>query len=193
MGGRLVRSTAIAGGVTAAFGLGIGYSAGGTAQSKGVEPARVLPADLCSRLGDVSPLLPKATNAKLTQSGRTEVMCAVAVSERSQSTFSAATLTLKIRPYAGREAGANQLPESPAAVAKQAFDRQPWLLVNGRPYPTKVEKKPAADGRLNSRVSVLVQRGGVTVQVDYTAHPIDLATAQQAALVMADRAIWETK
>jgi hypothetical protein len=192
MGGRLVRSTAIASGVAAAFGLGIGYSAGGTVQSEDLKPVRALPADLCARLGDISSLLPKATNAKLAQSGRTEVMCAVAVSERSQQTFSAAELTIRIRPYADRETNPGSPPFTGAEAAKQAFDRQPWLLVNGRPYPTKVEKHADA-GRLNSRVSVLVQRADITVQVDYTAHPVDLATAQQAAQVVADRAIWESK
>jgi hypothetical protein len=192
MGGRLVRSTAIASGIAAAAGLAIGFSAGGTEQSKGVQPARVMPADLCARLGDVSPLLPKATNVKLVQSGRIEVMCAAGVTERSQPTFSAAELTIRIRPYAGREGSPGYPADSPAQLAKQAFDRQPWLIVTGRPYPTKVDKHVDA-GRLNSRVSVLVQRADITVQVDYVAHPVDLVKAQQAAQLMAERAIWESK
>ncbi|WBQ05206.1 hypothetical protein [Kribbella sp. CA-293567] len=192
MGGRLVRGTAIACGVAAVAGLGIGFAVGQPVQPDDVRSARVLPGDLCSRLGDVSPLLPKATNAKLVQSGRIEVMCAVSVPERGRSTFSAAELTIKIRPYAGRRAGQGQPPFTPDEMAKQAFDRQPWLVVGGRAYPTKVEKRAEA-GRLNSRVSVLVRRGDLTVQVDYAAHPVEPAVAQQAALVMADRAVWESK
>jgi len=38
-----------------------------------------------------------------------------------------------------------------------------------------------------------VQRADVVVLVDYTANPIDADAAQQAALALADRAIWESK
>jgi hypothetical protein len=38
-----------------------------------------------------------------------------------------------------------------------------------------------------------VVRADLLVQVDYTAHPITEAAAQQAVLVLADRAIWEAK
>jgi hypothetical protein len=192
MGGRLVRSTAIASGVAAIAGLGIGFAVGKPVQPDDVQSARVLPGDLCSRLGDISTLLPKATKTKLIQTGSSEVTCAADVPERGQPTFSAATLTIRITPYSGRQAGPGQPPYSPAEMAKQAFDRKPWLVVKDRPYPTKVEK-PASTGGQNSRVSVLVYRADLIVQVDYTAHPIDPATAQQAAQVMADRAVWESK
>jgi len=192
MGGRLVRGTAIASGVAAIAGLGIGFAVGKPVQPDDVQSARVLPGDLCSRLGDISTLLPKATNAKLVQTGRGEVTCAVDVRERSQPTFSAAALTIRITPYSGRPAGAGQPPYSPAEMAKQTFDRKPWLVVKNRPYPTKVEKPAGTTGQ-NSRISVLVYRADLVVEVDYTAHPIDLATAQQAAQVMADRAVWESK
>ncbi|MEU4390716.1 hypothetical protein [Kribbella sp. NPDC023855] len=192
MAGRMVRGTAIACGVAAVAGLGIGFAVGQPVQSEDVQPARALPADLCSRIGDVSVLLPKATNAKLTQTGAAEITCAVRVSERTQPTFSGAELTIRITPYSGRRAGAGESSFTPDEMAKAAFDRQPWPVVNDRPYPTKVEKIARAGG-MDSRVSVLVHRADLVVQVDYAAHPIDLATAQQAAQVLADRAIWESK
>nr|WP_239062961.1 hypothetical protein [Streptomyces sp. SID13031] len=65
-------------------------------------------------------------------------------------------------------------------------------MVKDRPYLTKVDKHAGTGGQ-DSRVAVLVHRADLTVQVEYTAHPIELATAQQAAQVMADRAIWESK
>lgn len=192
MGGRLVRGTAIASGVAALAGLGIGFAVGKPVQPDDVQSARLLPKDLCSRLGDISVLLPRATAAKLIQTGSTELTCAVDVPERSQPTFTAASLTIRITPYSGRQAGQGRTPFTPAEMAKQAFDRKPWLVLKDRPYPTKVDKH-ASTGVQNARISVLVYRADLTVQVDYTAHPIDLATAQQAALVMADRAIWESK
>lgn len=192
MAGRVMRGTAIACGVAAVAGLGVGFAVGKPAKPQDVQSARRLPADLCSRLGDISALLPKATKAKLTQTGGAEVTCAVKVSERTQPTFSAAELTIRISPYAGRRAGQGEAAYTPEEMAKEAFDRMPWLVVNDRPYPTKVEKL-ARTGGMDSRVSVLVNRADLVVQVDYAAHPVDLATAQQAALVMADRAIWESK
>ncbi|WP_157630921.1 hypothetical protein [Kribbella catacumbae] len=192
MAGPLIRGTAIACGVAAVAGLGLGIAVGKPVQSDDVATARTLPGDLCSRLGDISTLLPKATNEKLTQTGRTEVTCAVAVSERSQPTFSAADLKIRITPYAGRRAGSGQPPFTPAEMAKQAFDRKPWLVVKDRPYPTKIERQVGTGGQ-GSRVSVLVYRADLTVQVDYAAHPIEQATAQQAAQVLADRALWESK
>ncbi|NEA35316.1 hypothetical protein G3I17_27220 [Streptomyces sp. SID13031] len=192
MDGRLVRGTAIACGVAALAGLGIGIAVGQPVQPEDVQSARVLPVDLCSRLGDISTLLPKATTAELIQTGNGEVMCAVDVPERRQPTFSGASLTIRITPYSGRQAGQGRSPFTPAELAKQAFDRKPWLVVKDRPYLTKVDKHAGTGGQ-DSRVAVLVHRADLTVQVEYTAHPIELATAQQAAQVMADRAIWESK
>jgi hypothetical protein len=192
MAGPLVRGTAIACGVAAVAGLGIGIAVGKPVHPQDIQSARLLPADLCTRLGDISALLPKATTAKLIQTGSTEVTCAVDVPERTQPTFSAASLTIRITPYSGREAGSGRSPFTPAEMAKQAFGRKPWPLVNDRAYATKVDKH-AGTSRQDSRISVLVYRADLIVQVDYAAHPIDLASAQQAAQVMADRAIWESK
>jgi hypothetical protein len=190
----LVRGTAIACGIAAVAGLGSGIAVGKPVQPEDVQSARLLPADLCARLGDISTLLPKATTnqkKQLTQTGSTEITCAVDVPEQTQPTSSAASLTIRITPYSGREAGPDQPPFTPAEIAKQAFARKPWPTVKDRPYPTKVDKYAGTDW--DSRVAVLVYRADLTVQVDYAAHPIDLATAQQAAQVIADRAIWESK
>jgi hypothetical protein len=187
----LVRGAAIACGIAAVAGLGIGFAVGKPVEPAPIQPARLLPDDLCAKLGDISTLLPKATTgkARLIQTGRSEVTCAVEVPERTQPTYTAASLTIRITPYSGRQAGPGQPPFTPVESAKQAFDRKPWPMVKDRPYETKLA---TTDGD-HTRVEVLVYRGDLTVQVDYAAHPIDPATAQQAALVMADRAIWESK
>jgi hypothetical protein len=192
MGGQLLRGTAIASGVAAIAGLGIGIAVGKPVRPADVQQARSLPADLCARLGDISTLLPKATTARLIQTGSTEVTCAVDVPESGQPTFTAASLTIRITPYSGRQAAPGRPPFTSAELAKQAFDRRPWPLVKDRAYPTKVDKHPGITGP-DSRISVLVYRADLTVQVDYAAHPIDSASAQQAAQVLADRAIWESK
>ncbi|GAA0933449.1 hypothetical protein GCM10009554_18620 [Kribbella koreensis] len=190
MASALVRGTAIACGVAAVAGLGIGIAVGKPIRPADVQSTRLLPKDLCARLGDISTLLPKATTVKaFTQLGITEITCAIDVPEQTQPTFSAASIKIRITPYAGREAGPGQPPSTPLDVAKQAFARKPWPTVNDRPYPTKVDKHAGQD----PRVAVLVYRADLTVQVDYAAHPIDLATAQQAAQVLADRAIWESQ
>jgi hypothetical protein len=92
MASRLVRGTAIAGGAIA--GLGIGYAAGKPVDPKDILPARKLPADLCSRLGDVSQLLPKATTGtpppKLVQTGGTAVRCSARADPSTQPTHTAA-------------------------------------------------------------------------------------------------------
>jgi hypothetical protein len=192
MGSRLFRGTAIACGVAALAGLGIGFAVGQPVRPDDIQSARALPANLCARLGDISMLLPKATKVQLIQTGSGEVTCAADVPERSQPTFTAASITIRITPYSGRQAGPGRQPFTPGEVAKQAFDRKPWLVVEGRPYSTKVDKQAGTGGQ-SSRVSVLVYRADLTVQVDYAAHPIDLAGAQAAALMMADRAVWECK
>jgi hypothetical protein len=192
MASRLLRGTAIASGVAVVAGLGIGYAAGKPVDAKDIIPARILPADLCNRLGDVSALLPKATNPTLQQTGNIDVICAVKAEERSQPTFSAAELKIRITPNGGKAAGAGQPPFTPDEIAKKAFDRKPWQVLNDQPYPTKIDKR-SDTGRQSWRVSVMVVRADLIVQVDYTAHPITEAAAQQAAVVMADRAIWEAK
>ncbi|MFI5710563.1 hypothetical protein [Kribbella sp. NPDC051620] len=190
MASSLVRGTAIACGVAAVAGLGIGFAVGKTVHAEDIQSARLLPADLCARLGDISGLLPKATTARLVQTGRTEVTCSVDVAGRTQSASAGGSLTIRITPYSGREAGPGRSPFTPAESAKQAFARRPWPLVKDRPYETKVDKHAGIDAG-DSRVAVLVYRADLTVQVDYAAHPVDLATAQRAAQVIADRAIWE--
>jgi hypothetical protein len=188
----LVRGTAIACGVAAVAGLGSGFAVGTPVHADDIESARLLPADLCTRIGDISALLPKATTARLVQTGGTEVTCSVYVSEGAQPTFTAASLTIRITPYSGRPAGLGRSPFTPAEGAKRAFDSRPWPLVKDRPYETKVDKHVGTDAE-DSRVAVLVHRADLTVQVDYAAHPVDLDTAQRAAQVLADRAIWESR
>jgi hypothetical protein len=39
-------------------------------------------------------------------------------------------------------------------------------------------------------ITVLTVRADIVVQVDYNAQPIERAAAEQAAVVLADRAIW---
>ena len=180
MGSRLVRGTAIACGVAVVAGLGIGYAVGEPVSPNDIQPARKLPADLCARIGDVSTLLPKATKPALTQTGTTSVHCSAKADEQTQPT------------HTGKAAGAGQPPFTPATVARQAFARKSWQDVKDRPYPTKVDKRGDIS-RQGWRISVLELRADLVVQVDYTAHPIDGAAAEQAALVLADRAIWEAK
>ncbi|WP_328332103.1 hypothetical protein OHA70_13175 [Kribbella sp. NBC_00382] len=185
MAGPLVRGTAIACGIAAVAGLGIGIAVGKPAQPDDLQSARLLPEDLCARLGDISTLLPKATTARLIQTGSTELTCAVPEP-------TAASLTIRITPYSGRQAGPGRSPFVPAEVARQSFDRKPWPMVKDRPYPTKLDKRAGTNGR-DSHVAVLVYRGDLTVQVDYAAYPIDLVAAQRAVQVLADRALWESK
>ncbi|WP_344220796.1 hypothetical protein [Kribbella sancticallisti] len=192
MASRLIRSTGIAAGIAAVAGLGIGYAAGDPVRPTDIVQPRKLPADLCDRLGDVSLLLPKATNLPWQRTGNTEVVCSVGVRSQAQPTFTAAALKVRITPYGGRAAGAGQPPFTPAEMAKQAYDRKPWEVLPDRPYPTRIAKSTEAGGQ-SWRVSVMVVRADLVVQVDYEAHPITEAAAQQGALVLADRAIWEAK
>jgi hypothetical protein len=192
MASRLTRSTAIAAGIAAIAGLGIGYAAGDPVKPTDIVQARKLPADICTRLGDVSLLLPPATNLPWQRTGTSEVVCSVGVRSQTQPTFTAAALKVRIAPSGGRAAGAGQPPFTPEEMAKQAFDRKPWTVVPDRPYPTKLDKSTEAGGE-SWKVSVLVVRADLVVQVDYEAHPITGTAAQQGALVVADRAIWEAK
>jgi hypothetical protein len=65
--------------------------------------------------------------------------------------------------------------------------------LSNRPYPTKTSRSANGVAGQSWTVRALVQRADIVVQVDYTANPIDANTAEKAALVLADRAIWETK
>jgi hypothetical protein len=192
MASRLVRSTAIACGVAAIAGLGIGYALGEPVSPDDILPARKLPADLCARIGEVSTLLPTATKPTLVQTGTSTVNCSAKADEQTQPTHTAAAVSIHITPYGGKAAGAGQPPFTPATVARQTFQRKSWQDVKDRPLPTKLDKRGDLS-RQGWRISVLVLRADLIVQVDYTAHPIDGPVAEQAALVLADRAIWEAK
>jgi hypothetical protein len=195
MASRLVRGTAIAAGVAALAGLGIGFAAGKPVDPKDILPARKLPADLCSRLGDVSQLLPKATTGtpapKLVQTGASAVRCGAKADASTQPAHTSAELIITITPYAGKDSGAGQSPFKPDAVARQAFDRKALEVVPGRPS-TKMDSRENTGGQ-SWNVTVLALNADIVVQVDYNAHPIERGAAEQAAQVMADRAIWESK
>jgi hypothetical protein len=77
-------------------------------------------------------------------------------------------------------------------VARKAFDREKGAIAPGRPYPTRIDSHGRTGGE-DWKVSVVVQRDDLVVQVDYEAHPVTREKAEGAALVLADRAIWEAK
>jgi hypothetical protein len=188
-----MRRTAVAGGVAAVAGLVLGLAAGEPAERTELAAARTLPSDLCSRLGDVRSLLPKTSTAqsRLLQTGVSDVRCRVEAQENTQPTHTSATLVVTVTPYGERVGGAGAPPILPETAARQAYDRKPWLELKGRPFPTKVERSPY--GEEHWRVSVLLVRADLVVQVDYTAHPIARDKAEKAAMVMADRALWEAR
>jgi hypothetical protein len=193
MASRLRRGTAIAGGVAAVAGFGLGLAAGEPTDPAELPSARRLPSDLCARLGDVSGLFPKAATEqpKLLQTGVSDVRCRAEVDESTQPAHTSASLAVTITPYGAKVGGAGAPPIPPATVARQTYDRKPWIELKDRPYPTKIERSPY--GQEHWRMSVLVVRADLVVQVEYAAHPIARDKAEQAALVMADRAVWETK
>ncbi|GAA0572836.1 hypothetical protein GCM10009534_03370 [Kribbella sandramycini] len=100
---------------------------------------------------------------------------------------------MTITPYGGRLAGAGESPYTPEAMAKKAFDRSPLESVEGRPYPTKSSRTAKGVAGESWQVKVLVQRADIVVLVEYTANPVQGESAERAATVLADRAIWETK
>ncbi|MFK4083666.1 hypothetical protein ACI2LF_06130 [Kribbella sp. NPDC020789] len=193
MANRVVRGTAIAAGVAAVVGGGVGFALGKPVQDEDVVPARKLATDVCARIGDVSVMLPKASNGRLTQAGTGTVTCAAGASRQRVKAYSAATVKVTITPYGGRLAGAGEAPYTPAAMAKKAFDRSPFKVVPDRPYPTKSDQSPNGLAGESFTTRVLVQREDIVVLVEYTANPVRDETARQAAMVLADRAIWETK
>jgi hypothetical protein len=176
-------------------GGGIGFAVGEPVRRDDILPARTLPADVCSRLGDVSALLPQASSGPVTleQRGKTTVTCEASLDPAKRITYSDADVHIAITPYAGKDAGAGQAPYRPAAAAKLAFDRSPLDSVEGRPYPTKVSRRSNGIGDESWSVKALVQHADVIVQVEYVAHPIEQKAAEQAAMAVADRAIWETR
>ncbi len=197
MASRLVRGTAIGCGVAAIAGAGVGFAVGEPVQPEDIRPARSMPADLCARLGDVSILLPKASSGTapvtMIQGGSTSITCEAGSSRSKVFGYAAAGLKVTITPYGGQDAGAGSPPFTPDQVAKKAFTRSPMKALSNRPYPTKTSRSANGAAGESWTVRALVQRADIVVQVDYTANPIDANTAEKAALVLADRAIWETK
>lgn len=197
MASRLVRGTAIGCGVTAVAGAGVGFAVGKPVQPDDIVAARAMPSDLCARIGDVSDLLPKASSGTepvvMVQGGSTVITCQAGSSRSKASGFTAVGLKVTITPYGGMDAGAGNLPLTPAQMAKKAFTRSPMNARSGRPYPTKTSRSTNGLADESWTVRALVQRADLVVQVDYTANPIDADTAEKAALVLVDRAIWEAK
>lgn len=193
MASRVVRGTAIAAGVAAVVGGGLGFALGQPVKEEDAVPARRLAADLCARIGDVSALLPKASSGRLAQAGKDAVTCSAVAPRQRATTFSTASVKVTITPYGGKLAGAGEVPYTPEVMAKKAFDRSPFDAVPDRPYPTKGDQTAVGLAGESFTTRVLVHRADVVVLVEYTANPVLADTARQAATVLADRAIWETK
>ncbi|MBB5839559.1 hypothetical protein [Kribbella italica] len=192
MAGGVVRGALIASGVALVAGLGIGFAAGEPVHEDDVAGARKLPADLCERLGDISGLLPKASSPVFAQTGTGEVRCRAVAEESGQRTYTGATVNVQITPYAGKLGGEGEPPFRPDQMARKAFDREKGELTPGRHYPTRIDRLGRTGGE-DWKVSVVVLRDDLVVQVDYEAHPVAPDKAEQAALVLADRAVWEAK
>jgi hypothetical protein len=191
---RLVRRTAIAAGIALVAGLGLGFAAGKPVDPTDILPARQLPADLSTRIGDVSSLLPKASNGaepKLVKTGSTAIRCSVKADEAAQKTYSSAALDISITPYAGKDGGAGNAPLKPVDLARLTFDRRAMKPLPDR-STAKLETRSAAGGQ-SWTVTLVELHADVIVQVDYTAQPIEKSAAESAALVIADRAIWESQ
>jgi hypothetical protein len=180
---KLFRGTAIAAGVAAIAGFGIGLAAGQTEDPSDVAVARRLPADLCARLGDVSALFP--AKVRLQQTGVGEVRCTGDVDKDTQPTFSGARLTVTMRTFAARTGS------TASDVARDEFDNEPWQAVKGRAYPTKINSGPHGEDSWD--IEVLTTRGDLVVRVAYTAQPIARQAAESAALTLADMAVGEAK
>ena len=197
MASRLVRGTAIGCGVAAVAGAGFGFAVGQPVEPDDIVAARTMPADLCARIGDVSGLLPKASSAAkpvtMVQGGSTTTTCVAGSSRSKVDAYTAAGVKVTITPYGGRDAGAGNKPFTPEQMAKKTFSRSPWRVAQDRPYPTKTSRIATGQAGDSWTVHALVQRADIVVRVDYTANPIDADVAEKAALVLADRAIWESK
>lgn len=180
---KVLRAAAIAGGVAAIGGFGIGFAMGKTKDLADAPQARRLPSDLCDRLGDISVLFPART--KLTQTGIGEVRCTAEVAEDAQRTYSSAGLIVTAQTFAPQ-------PGSTAAdVARDEFDDEPLDAMPGRPYPTKL--KSTSTGEDNWQVELWTTRGDVVVRVQYKAAPITRQAAEIAATTVADKAVWEAR
>jgi hypothetical protein len=191
---RLVRRTAIAAGIALVAGLGLGFAAGKPVEPEDILPARQLPADLCARIGDVSSLLPKASNGvapKLVQTGSSAIRCSVKADEVAQASYSSASLDIIVTPYGWKDAGAGNPPLKPNEVARQVYERRA-LKPSTLRSAAKLETRSNAGGE-SWIVTAVELHADVIVQVDYAAQPIERQAAENAALVIADRAIWESK
>ncbi|WP_141857102.1 hypothetical protein [Kribbella jejuensis] len=196
MASRLVRGTAIGCGVAALVGGGVGFAVGEPVTKADLVPARELPGDLCARIGDVSKLLPKASGGPvtMTQGGTTTITCQAGSSRAKVRAYTSASVKVTVTAYGGQDAGAGNPPFTPEQVAHRTFTRSPVKGYDeGRPYPTKVERTEGGLAGESWNVHAVVQHADIVVLVDYTANPIDGDIAQQAALALADRAIWESK
>ena len=197
MASRLVRGTAIGCGVAAVAGAGFGFAVGQPVEPEDIVAARSMPTDLCARIGDVAGLLPKASSGQkqvtMVQGGKTAITCEAGSSRAKVEAYTAAGVKVTVTPYGGRDAGAGNKPLTPEQMAKKTLTRSPWKSLQGRPYATKTSRSATGQAGESWTVHALVQRADIVVQVDYTANPIDADTAEKAALVLADRAIWASK
>lgn len=180
---KVIRGGAIAVGVAALLGFGIGLAVGKTEDPADVPVARRLPGDLCQRLGDVSALFP--AKVELQQTGVGEVRCNATVEKASQPTYSGAELNVSAKAYAAKPGNTAE------DVARADFDDEPWQVVKGRPYPTKMDSEPR--GEDSWHISVLTTRGDLVVRVEYTAQPVTKQAAESAAITVAEKAVWEAK
>ncbi len=181
--GRLVRRSAIATGVATIAGFGIGLAAGANENPDALPPARRLPSDLCARLGDVTPLFP--ASVRLQQTGVSTVRCSSRIDEATQSSYSDAQLTVTLRSSAASSGS------TAVAAARKDFDNQYSPSVAGRANPTKLSAKAA--GEDSWHIVVITTYADVVVRVDYSAEPISRQAAESAALLLADKAVWEAR
>src|SRR5437763_1971135 len=127
MGSRLVRGTAIGCGLAALVGGGVGFAVGEPVTPGDIVPARAMPTDLCARIGDVSKLLPKASDGPvtMTQGGRSTITCQAGSSRAKVRAYTSASVKVTITAYGGLDAGAGNVPFTPDQVAKRTFTRSP--------------------------------------------------------------------
>jgi hypothetical protein len=180
---RFARGAAGAVGATVAVGFVLGLVTNGSAA--GGNDARALPDDLCARIGELGPLFPRPVALEQTGGGGGEVLCQATVEERLLPTHTQAKLRITVSRFTGYSG------RPPADEARERFDSRRWQPVAGRPYPTKVRR--AGHGEESWDVGAVVVRGDTVVLVEYSAFPVHRVTAERAVLVIADRAIWETR
>jgi hypothetical protein len=180
---RLVRRTAIATGLATIAGFGAGVAAGAREDPTSTPPVRRLPSDLCERLGDVGVLFP--AGVRLRQTGGSAVRCAGTVDEAARSSYTGAQLTVTFQTYAA-VAG-----DTAAAAARKDFDKTYAPRLDGRAHPTKLSAK--ANGEDSWHIVVVTTYADLVVRVDYTAEPVTRQAAESAALLLAEKAVWEAR